>query len=121
MVEVVWSGLEGIDSLLDEGPSEGEHPTDAATALHTTSTITDTSSTIAHLHTTSTITHVHTTSTITQLQTTSTVTHLHTTSTITHGPLSTLPQPSLTDLAPHYLNHHSLAVVDVGDLVRMKG
>ncbi|MEF9437788.1 MAG: PilT/PilU family type 4a pilus ATPase, partial [Candidatus Mariimomonas ferrooxydans] len=31
---------------------------------------------------------------------------LHTTSTITHTWCSTLPQPSLTPGAPHYLNHH---------------
>ncbi|MEF9437304.1 MAG: hypothetical protein L0922_00600, partial [Candidatus Mariimomonas ferrooxydans] len=42
------------------------------------------------------------------LHTTSTITHtqgLHTTSTITHAWCSTLPQPSLTPGAPHYLNH----------------
>ena len=32
---------------------------------------------------------------------------LHTTSTITHNPRSTLPQPSLTTVPPHYLKHHS--------------
>ncbi|MEF9438454.1 MAG: hypothetical protein L0922_06870, partial [Candidatus Mariimomonas ferrooxydans] len=32
---------------------------------------------------------------------------LHTTSTITHPEGSTLPHPSLTPRAPHYLNHHS--------------
>ncbi|HJK87624.1 MAG TPA: hypothetical protein QKA14_02145 [Candidatus Megaira endosymbiont of Hartmannula sinica] len=32
---------------------------------------------------------------------------LHTTSTITHACHSTLPQPSLTPVTPHYLNHHS--------------
>ena len=32
---------------------------------------------------------------------------LHTTSTITRNSHSTAPQPSLTTLTPHYLNHHS--------------
>ena len=121
MFGVVWSRISTIPrpsliSILPQ-PSLTNGPTSPQPSLTNSSTLPQQSLTLPRpSHTASSPQYI----TITHeppLHTTSTITHeppLHTTSSITHAPHyinhhshSTLPQPSLTDPSPYYLNNHS--------------